>query len=132
MSSVWQVFRCSATFLAKQDSLKPFSSKPIVNVRTCELLTCCMYETMREESMPPDRNAPKGTSAIIRSRTERRRIVSKRSQVSSSEAASSRLLNKSLMWCCASQYFEIKADGSEESRKETVRRDPGASLQTPS
>jgi hypothetical protein len=41
------------------------TSKPIVKVRIGRALIDCMSATIVDESMPPDRNAPSGTSAII-------------------------------------------------------------------
>ncbi len=38
----------------------------MVNVLTGILVWDCIKETTVEESIPPERNAPKGTSAIIR------------------------------------------------------------------
>ena len=43
----------------------PPRRKPIVNVFTGRALCACMSATTVDESMPPDRNAPSGTSAII-------------------------------------------------------------------
>ena len=42
--------------------------------------------TISDESMPPDRNAPSGTSATIRSLTQASKTRSKESMAASSEA----------------------------------------------
>ena len=54
-----------ATAFACWASLYSGSSKPMVNVFTGRVLWTCISATTREESMPPERNAPRGTSAII-------------------------------------------------------------------
>src|SRR3546814_19803002 len=43
----------------------------------------CIMATISEESMPPERNAPSGTSAIIRSATAWFRTASSRSSIAS-------------------------------------------------
>ena len=45
----------------------------MVKVRTGRLDSACISATTVDESMPPDRNAPTGTSAIMRRRTESRK-----------------------------------------------------------
>src|SRR2546427_213603 len=54
----------------------------MVNVRTGRLLWACIRATIVDESMPPDRNAPNGTSAIISRRTTPRSNASKASTMS--------------------------------------------------
>jgi hypothetical protein len=54
-------------------------------VLTGELLTSLIRATTVEESTPPERNAPSGTSDISRTRTASRRISRTRSPASSSE-----------------------------------------------
>ena len=58
------------------------SSKPIVKLFTGRFETDWAMPTMLAESMPPDRNAPTGTSAA------RRRATASRSNASSASAAS--------------------------------------------
>ena len=76
-SSVWSVPRCLATDRACAASSKLFSPNPIVKVLTGRLLCACINATTNDESMPPDKKAPSGTSAVIcrptasRSRTSR-------------------------------------------------------------
>ena len=54
--------RARATWRAYVTSEKSFSSKPIENVLTGFAPTLLMIATTADESMPPDRNAPSGTS----------------------------------------------------------------------
>ena len=51
----------------------------MVNVFTGRGLDFCIKATIADESMPPERKAPNGTSATIRERTE---LVSKPSRFS--------------------------------------------------
>jgi hypothetical protein len=51
-------------------------------VRTGRVLSACISATTVDESMPPDRKAPSGTSAIMR------RLTASRSSVSSPSIAS--------------------------------------------
>jgi hypothetical protein len=44
-------------------SSKLFSPNPIVKVLTRRLLCACIMATTADEAMPPDKNAPTGTSA---------------------------------------------------------------------
>ena len=56
----------SATWRACSSSSKALLSKPIEKVLTGEVLASAIAATTADESMPPERNAPRGTSAIIR------------------------------------------------------------------
>ncbi len=69
---------CSATLRAYFSSLKSCSSNPIENVLTGAELSCAIRATTVDESTPPDRNAPNGTSEIILRRVDSRmmRVVS--------------------------------------------------------
>ncbi len=58
-------------------------------VFTGRVLCACIKATTVEELIPPDRNAPSGTSAIIRSLTESRSSASSRSTASFSSGAGS-------------------------------------------
>ncbi len=58
--------RCAATARAYPDSSYPGSEKPIEKVLTGLAASRCISATTSEESMPPERNAPSGTSLIIR------------------------------------------------------------------
>ena len=64
--SVCSVPRWRATAAACFDSSKSAFSNPMVNVFTGPTLAAFIRATTVEESMPPDRNAPSGTSAIMR------------------------------------------------------------------
>jgi hypothetical protein len=55
-----------------------------VKVRTFPVACACMSATTSDESMPPDRNAPSGTSAIMRSATDSLRRRSSSSTASRS------------------------------------------------
>jgi hypothetical protein len=67
-SSVWSVPKWSATVRAYPSSLYAPSLKPTEKVFTFELWRV-MRATMVEESRPPERNAPNGTSLTIWIRT---------------------------------------------------------------
>ena len=58
---------------------------PIVNVFTGTPVAFCISATTSEESMPPERKAPSGTSEIIRLRTESPRRPSSSSSASSTD-----------------------------------------------
>ena len=75
----------SATARASEDSSKSATVDPIVKVRTGTLDSCWATATTVELSIPPDRNAPTGTSATIRRRTDRRSSRSSSSTESSGE-----------------------------------------------
>ena len=79
MSGVCSVPRWAATAAASPDSSKARSEKPTVKVRTGRRLRCCMRATTRLESIPPERNAPTGTSATIRAATASDSTASNRS-----------------------------------------------------
>ena len=64
-TAVCSVPRCAATKAASDDSSKERSAKPTVNVRTGTEACRCIKATMVLESIPPERNAPTGTSATI-------------------------------------------------------------------
>ena len=59
------------------------------NVFTGRVLCACISATTVEELIPPERNAPSGTSAIIRSLTESRSSASSRSIASFASGAGS-------------------------------------------
>ena len=75
---------------ANGSSLKRSSSKPIENVLTGSRGSSAIAATTADESTPPERKAPSGTSAIIRRRTAAR-IASRISSCSSSAVATVRL-----------------------------------------
>src|SRR5687767_15823032 len=84
MNSLYSAPTCSATRFAYLSSLKSCSSKPIEKVLTgCED-SCAISATTVEESTPPERKAPSGTSEIIL-----RLVDSRSSRVVSSMASSS-------------------------------------------
>jgi hypothetical protein len=58
---------------------------PMENVFTLREASPAMSDTMVDESIPPDRKAPTGTSARLRRRTDCRNSPSRRSTASSSE-----------------------------------------------
>ena len=62
-------------------------------------LCSCISATTSDESMPPDRNAPSGTSAIMRWRT----AVESRASSSASASASVRWLTLRARTCTGSQ-----------------------------
>ena len=62
VSSTWSVPRCRATAAAWVDSSNSESRNRTVNVFTGVVACSCIMATMSEESTPPDRNAPSGTS----------------------------------------------------------------------
>src|ERR1700730_13610130 len=68
-TSVCSVPRREATLLACAASLYSSWWKPTVKVFTGRLVWACMTATTVVESIPPERKAPNGTSAIIRRRT---------------------------------------------------------------
>ena len=78
--------RCAATARACGDSSYPLSRKPIEKVFTGPEAAFRISATTREESIPPERNAPSGTSLIIRYRMEE----SSRAESSSSYSPSLR------------------------------------------
>ena len=67
ISSSCAVEKRSAIRRALGSSFHPSSSNPIEKVRTGSGEVSAMAATTVAESMPPDRNAPRGTSEIIRS-----------------------------------------------------------------
>ena len=71
-NSWWSVAKRSATARAWQLVVAAASSKPIEKVFTGCVEAAAISATTIEESTPPERNAPSGTSAIIRRRTARR------------------------------------------------------------
>ena len=80
---MWSVPRWAATAAASPDSSKARSSKPTVKVRTGLVLWRCIRETIRLESIPPDRKAPTGTSATMRAATDSDRVASSSSTMAS-------------------------------------------------
>jgi len=60
-------------FLGEARLIEVLSWKPIVNVRTGWRLCACIKATMVEESMPPLRKAPSGTSETMRNARRIRR-----------------------------------------------------------
>ena len=79
--------RCAAIRAAYVDSSVAASSKPIVNVRTGSRETRDIAATTADESTPPERNAPSGTSAIMWRSTTAVNCSRKRSIHSASLAA---------------------------------------------
>src|SRR5688572_5378344 len=57
----------------------------MLKVRTGRVDCACIEATTSDESMPPERNAPSGTSEIIRSPTQRFKSVSNAVIASSSD-----------------------------------------------
>ena len=84
ITSWWSVRRRPDTSRAKDSSLKPVSN-PTENVLTGSGWIAAISETTMEESSPPERKAPTGTSATIRRRTE---SVSRASSCASASAGS--------------------------------------------
>ena len=84
----------SATSRACGSSLYSSWVKPIENVRTGSDDCSAIAATTVEESTPPDRNAPRGTSAIIR-RPTARLIWLRISSLRSAALANRRLAEKS-------------------------------------
>ncbi len=82
ISSWWSVPNRSATVLASGSSLYRSCVKPIENVLTGADDASDMAATTAAESTPPERNAPSGTSEIIRRRVAAR-IWSRTSSCSS-------------------------------------------------
>jgi hypothetical protein len=76
----------SATARACGSSLKPSSSKPIENVFT--FVNSDMSATISDESTPPERNAPSGTSLM------RRRFTAALSRLSASTTASAIVISR--------------------------------------
>ena len=75
VSSVWSVPKWRAMRPARVASLNAVSAKPIEKVLTGRDDCLCSNSTMVEESMPPDRNAPTGTSDSNYSRSGRGQAV---------------------------------------------------------
>ena len=76
-SSVWSVPRCFATFFAWCASLYWSSSKPIENVLIGTVDCDCINDTIIDESIPPDKKAPIGTSDIILCLTDNFKFASR-------------------------------------------------------
>jgi hypothetical protein len=92
--SWWSVPYRSATSRAAPRSSKCRSSKPTVKVRTGSVLRSAASATSVEESRPPERSTPTGTSAIRCAETEsRRRSRSSSASVAVSVASSERLVS---------------------------------------
>ena len=65
------MLQCRATAFAKRVSSYFSSVKPIEQVWTCDWVdNLLIVLTTNDESTPPDKKAPSGTSAIILSRTD--------------------------------------------------------------
>ena len=100
---------------------------PIVNVRTGPLLWACIIDTTSAESMPPERNAPSGTSERMRIR-----VASSRSSCTASTAAPSSL--GSVVVAVASstdQYARGMESPGAALTATTSKIDAGGSLETP-
>ena len=80
---------CCATRRACGSSSKASCSKPIENVLTGRDEASAIAATTAEESIPPDRNAPSGTSATMRLRVAARSPSRIRSHSSGSGIGSS-------------------------------------------
>ena len=85
---VWSVPRWAATAAASDDSSKERSAKPTVKVRTEPEECRCIRATIVLESIPPERNAPTGTSATILAATASDNASSSWSIISVSETVS--------------------------------------------
>ena len=107
----------------------PPSPKPMVNVRTGRGDRACISATTSDESMPPERKAPSGTSAHIRSATASRdhplRLVH-RVPVAAAEGVA-RALAGGL--AARTTRRRAPARGARTSRMESSV--PGGSLRTP-
>ena len=80
---------CSATWRAWGSSSNPWWSKPIENVRTGSADCCAIAATTAEESIPPERKAPSGTSEIMRRLVAVNNPARSRSQSSSTGTSAS-------------------------------------------
>ncbi len=99
--------------------------KPTEKVRTGSLISSDIRATLVDESTPPERKTPKGTSAIIRFSIEARSSSSSRSSISdSSISATSSLAEDDI------GLHQISLSVLPSGR--TIIRSPGASLWMPS
>src|SRR5215813_11552944 len=99
------------------------------NVRTgCDDCACIRATTV-DESTPPDRKTPSGTSAIIRSATASRKRRSRLSTASASEPE-----NGFASPAFTTAFADQKGTGfgDETASARSVRMQPGGSLETPS
>src|SRR5262249_42896490 len=111
----------SATASAYADSLNARSPNEIEQVTTGSTEMPAIIATTPLESTPPDKNAPRGTSEIIRNSTD-----SRRRRISSSPASASVIGPAGLNG--TSQY----GTGSAwDAPRLTATVQPGASLSTP-
>ena len=101
----------------------------MVNVLTGRLLCACINATMVDESTPPDRNAPSGTSATICFATASRSNASKRSAASISVPAKGTLASTTA-FMFQNATGAGKAPGLTAAVA-TVRNVPGGSLKIP-
>src|ERR1035438_10670181 len=85
---------------AYSNSLKALSSKPMENVRTGSGEVRAMDATTELESIPPLKNAPNGTSAIIRMRTDSSNLSRNCPHTSASDRKSTRLNSSHLGISC--------------------------------
>src|SRR5450756_954564 len=99
----------------------------MVNVLTGREDCACINATTILESIPPDKNAPSGTSAIICWRTASLANTSSASTASSAVPANG-LATPARATSTASQYFQILGSGCAN---ETDNRHPGSSLAMP-
>src|SRR2546421_7881727 len=72
-------------------------------VLTGVVLRACIIDTTIEESIPPERNAPRGTSAVIRSLTDSLKRASNWAIASSSDSWNG-LATEFVATCLADQY----------------------------
>ena len=101
----------------------------MVKVLTGRSLWACMSATTAEESIPPDRNAPSGTSASIRILTASRSSASNSSRASAGDPANGSAHPRSTI-SRADQYASGSA-GAAALVAPTLSRVPGGSLETP-
>ncbi len=99
----------------------------MVKVCTGRVDWACISATTVDESTPPDRNAPSGTSAIIWAPTA---SLSKASSASTACAGvpANGVARPAVHCCAADQYLCSTGSGRAA---ETVSRQPGSSLAIP-
>ena len=92
------------------------SWKPIEKVRTGRVLCACISATTVDESMPPDRNAPSGTSAIMR------RLTASRSSASSARRPPPRCRRTARLWPSRAISLERPDTARSPARRRRARR----------
>jgi hypothetical protein len=120
--------RWRATAAAKGASSYAASVKPIVNVRTGTTLCACINAVTSDESTPPERNTPSGTSETMRRRTASRSSLSNSCDASSSDPRK-RCSMPRITASRTDQYVVVSIARVAGSNVSIV---PGMSLKTPS